>query len=282
MTACLRLPLSALMACLWLAAGTTKAQTPPDDPSVAPSQAVSELPPPEPAPAPASGWHYAVGLKLKADDVAHPGNQVKLRPIIGLRYGRWRIGQNTSEDWLRFSGYRKDTGVEYDWKDSDKLKVALSLRIQNITDNESFDGFGSGKNTLRGRASINYRLSPRWSIGTDITQDLMDRGDGTTVTVGASYLWPLDDRSSLSINSGVSWATADHWKTQYRTAPAPSAPWHAGLGGLGAGLSYRYSIRPQWAWFGTVSTSRALGQVNEVSPSLLSWNGQIGLIYFSR
>lgn len=229
-----------------------------------------------------SPWHYALGLKLKADDVAHPGNQVRLRPVIGLRYGRWRIGQSTNEDWLRFSGYRKDTGLEYDWKDSEKLKVALSLRVQNITDNESFDGFGSGKHTVRGRASISYRLTPRWSIGTDFTQDLLNRGDGTTVTMGVSYLWPLDERSALSLNTGVSWATATHWQTQYRQLPPPSAPWHAGLGGLGLGLSYRHSIRPQWAWFGTLGTTRALGQVNEVNPSLLSWSGQIGLLYFSR
>ena len=241
-----------------------------------------QAPSSEPDSATPNVWHYALGLKLKADDVSHPGGQVKLRPIIGLRYGRWRIGQSTSEDWLRFSAYRKDTGLEYDWKDSDKLKVALSLRIQNITNNESFDGFASGKNTVRGRASINYRLTPHWSIGTDFTQDLLGRGDGTTLSMGASYLWPLDDRSSLSINSGVNWATADHWQTQYRTVALPAAPWHAGLGGVGAGLSYRYSIRPQWAWFGTVGTNRALGQVKEVSPSLLTWSGQIGLLYFSR
>lgn len=244
-----------------------------------PTEEATQAPSSPPTPA---TWQYALGLKLKADDVAHPGNQVRLRPVIGLRYGRWRIGQSTNTDWLRFNGFRKDTGLEYDWKDSDKVKVALSLRLQNITENESADGFGPGLKTLRGRASINYRLTPRWSIGTDITQDLLNRGDGSTLTAGVSYLWPLDERSTLSINSGVNWATASHWQTQYRTAPPPAAAWHAGVGGIGAGLSYRYSSHPQWAWFGTVGTSRALGQVNEVSPSLLTWSGQIGLLYFSR
>ena len=44
----------------------------------------------------------------------------------------------------------------------------------------------------------------------------------------------------------------------------------------------RYAFTPQWAWFGTVGSSRHLGQVNAVSPSTLSWNGQIGVLYFSR
>ena len=29
-------------------------------------------------------------------------------------------------------------------------------------------------------------------------------------------------------------------------------------------------------------TARHLGQVDDISPSKLSWNGQIGLLYFSR
>jgi outer membrane scaffolding protein for murein synthesis (MipA/OmpV family) len=54
------------------------------------------------------------------------------------------------------------------------------------------------------------------------------------------------------------------------------------LGSVGLGLSYRYAFTPQWAWFGTVGNSRHLGQVHAVSPSTLSWNGQIGVLYFSR
>jgi hypothetical protein len=280
-----------LVIALWLAGTATGAQATAPQENAPPSAPLEQGPDSEPAgPAPeADGqsaqpprWRYALGLKLKTDDMSLlPGN-AQWRPVIGVRYGRWRFGQNTSDDWLRFSGYRKDTGLEYDWKNSEKLKIALSMRIQNITDNESFDGFSGGRNTLRGRASISYRLNPRWSIGTDFTQDLLNRGDGTTVTVGASYLWPLNDRSSLSINSGVGWATADHWQTQYRQTTQPTNAWHSGLGSLAGGISYRYSIQPQWAWFAVLNTSRALGQAAEVSPHTLTWSSQIGLLYFSR
>ena len=64
--------------------------------------------------------------------------------------------------------------------------------------------------------------------------------------------------------------------------PPPLGGWKAGLGELGLGMSYRYALSSQWAWFGTLGTSRHLGQVNDVSPSAMSWNGQIGLLYFSR
>jgi len=238
----------------------------------------------EPAPAdkPTSPWLYTLGVKVQSHDVAGTGTSVVLRPILGLRYGRWRLGHPTGTEWLNFSGYRKESNLAYQLRDDDRLKVGLSLRVQNLQDNSSFDGFSSGQNTLRGRVSVNYRLNQRWSLGSDLSQDLMNRGDGTTVSVGASYGLPLSDRSALSLSAGLNWATADHWATQWRNAPAPAEPWQAGLGSLGVGMSYRYALTPQWAWFGTLGTSRPLGQVQTISPHNLNWQGQMGLLYFSR
>ncbi len=245
----------------------------------------SALPDPTAAPqAPdtAHTWRYTVGLKLKTRDLADARTTLALRPVLGLRYGRWRFGHATGDEWLQFSGYRQEANLAYQWRDDQRLKADLSLRVQNLQDNSSFDGFSSGKNTLRGRIGVNYRLNQRWSMGTDITQDLMGRGDGTTLSVGASYGLPLSERSALNLSGGVNWATADHWATQLRLLPPPENGWHAGLGSVGLGLSYRYAITPQWAWFGTLGTSRHLGQVQQVSPSTLSWSGQIGVLYFSR
>jgi hypothetical protein len=225
---------------------------------------------------------YTLGLKLKTRELSDGHTELALRPVLGFRYGRWRLGHATGDEWLAFSGYRKESNLAYQLRDDERLKVALSLRIQNLQDNSSFDGFSSGKNTLRARVGVNYALNKRWSVGTDMTQDLMDRGDGTTLSVGASYGLPLSERSALSLSGGVEWATADHWATQLRLLPPPPGGWHSGLGSVGLGLSYRYAFTPQWAWFGTVGSSRHLGQVHAVSPSTLSWNGQIGVLYFSR
>ena len=227
-------------------------------------------------------WRYTLGLKIKSGDETDGSKSVALRPVLGLRYGRWRLGYATGDEWLKFSGYRKETNVAYELRDNEKLNIALSARVQNLKDNSSFDGFASGKNTVRARVSVGYQLNSRWAIGSDVTQDLMNRGDGTTVSLGLSHLWPLSDHSSLSLSGGTTWASGQHWATQWRVQPAPPEGWHAGLGELGLGMSYRYAITSQWAWFGTLGTSRHLGQVNDVSPSQLSWNSQIGLLYFSR
>lgn len=231
---------------------------------------------------PAHQWRYTLGLKVKTHNLADASTDVALRPVLGLRYGRWRLGHATGDEWLAFSGYRKEANLAYQLRDDERLKVDLSLRVQNLKDNSNFDGFSSGKNTLRARIGVNYQLNKRWSLGTDVTQDLMGRGDGTTLSVGASYGLPLNEHSTLSLSAGVNWATADHWATQMHLLPTPPGGWHAGLGSVGMGLSYRYALTPQWAWFGTVGSSRHLGQVDTASPSTLSWSGQIGVLYFSR
>lgn len=227
-------------------------------------------------------WLYTLGVKAQSRDVADASTDLSVRPVLGLSYGRWRFGHPTGTDWLRFSGYRKESNLAYQLRDDERVKVGLSLRVQNLKDNSSFDGFSSGQNTLRGRVSVSYRLDSRWALGSDVTQDLMGRGDGTTLSVGTSYALPLDERSTLSLSAGLNWASARHWATEWRLAPTPEGGWHAGLGSLGFGLSYRYAVTPQWAWFGTLGTVRPLGQVQSVSPNALNWTGQLGLLYFSR
>lgn len=273
----------------WAAVGINLAQAQGSDTTaptelVAPSHGAAMPPTPETTPTkdPAKRWRYTLGLKLKTQDLGDASTSLALRPVLGVRYGRWRLGHATGDEWLAFSGYRKESNLAYQLREDERLQVALSLRVQNLQDNSSFDGFSSGKNTLRARMGVNYQLNKRWSVGTDVTQDLMGRGDGTTLSVGASYGLPLSERSTLSLSAGVNWATADHWANQLRLLPPPPGGWHAGLGSVGLGLSYRYALTPQWAWFGTVGSSRHLGQVDTVSPSTLSWSGQIGVLYFSR
>jgi hypothetical protein len=235
--------------------------------------------------APASSdhvWHYSIGLRWRVDDVGLPAGNGSFRPMLGLRYGRWRLGSSTGDDWLRTASFLRISNVEYQWMDTGRTSVGLSARIQNLEDNAGFDGFAGGRNTVRARAHVVYRLTPRWSLDGAITQDLLLRGDGSTLTAGLSYLWPLGEHSSLGLSAGMTWATATHLRSRYREMPVPENGWQAGAASLGGGLSWRYSISPQWAWFATLGTTRPLGQLHQVSPSAHLWNGQLGLLYFSH
>ena len=98
-------------------------------------------------------WRYAVGLKLKTLDLADARTDLALRPVLGVHYGRWRLGHATGDEWLTFSGYRKESNLAYQLRDDERLKVALSLRIQNLQDNSSFDCLDSIFVVLQDRIS---------------------------------------------------------------------------------------------------------------------------------
>jgi hypothetical protein len=165
--------------------------------------------------------HVTLGGRVKVADVTDMRGTLKLRPVIGLRYGRWRFGVGDASDWLRFSGYRKEATLSYDWLDSQRASLRLSLRVHNLATGEGVDAFEAGRHTLRGRAQFNYALTSRWSLGGELTHDLLDRGDGQTLGAGASYRWPLDPRRAIYFNGGVTWGSARHW-THWRH------PWPSG------------------------------------------------------
>ena len=254
--------------------GAALASSPPAD--------VKDTPVQDSTAEPLHRWQYSIGLKATVQDVGAPMREARVRPMLGLRYGRWRIGADTGDHWLRHTGFIKEPNVEYEWLDTARLRVGLSARIQNLEDHSSFDGFSGGRNTVRARAYLTYRLTPHWSLDAEITQDLLLRGDGTTVSTGVSYLWPVGDRHTLGLSTGLGWATGTHLQTRYRELPVPAGGWQAGLATLGGGLSWRTQITPHWAWFASISTRRTLGQLGDISPSTTLWGGQTGVLYFSR
>lgn len=73
----------------------------------------------EPAP---TTLKYTLGLKIRMDDIHQTTQSTKLRPVVGLRYGKWRVGIGDGEEWLRFNSFRKEPSLSYQW-----LKNATSI-----------------------------------------------------------------------------------------------------------------------------------------------------------
>jgi hypothetical protein len=248
-------------------------------PSAAPEAAAAE-------PAPAKFTTYVVGLRLKFAEGPNGTTSAKLRPTLGFHYGRWKIGTNSDVDgWLAFSGFRKEPTVAYELSASERLSTSLSLRVHNLGTGESFDAFETGRHTLRGRILLGYQLDQRWAMGAEVTQDLLGRGDGTTLGLGLSRSIPLSEYGLLSASAGLTWGSGVHWRTANAKAPLASTL-HAGFGSLGVGLGYRYAFSPAWAWYANVGASRPVGQLSRInaatSASTWSTGGQIGLLYFGK
>lgn len=240
---------------------------------------------PEPTP-PKRQFRYTYGFKIDSPNLSRPKQELKLTPVLGFTYGPWRIGTNSDpESFLGFTAFRREPTVGYQAVDSEKFRILIGARIQNITTGEAINLLESGRYTLRGRLQAYYKLPQAWTLGSELTQDLMNRGDGTTLTLGASKAFEISGRQSLNFALGTTWATAKHWRTPYLTQPTLAAQANqlrAGFGSLGAGVTYRKELTRHLIWTCSLAADQALGQLQDLNGSRVNFSLQTGLLWFGQ
>ena len=227
-----------------------------------------------------SPWAYSLGAKLDIGDLRRI-NGFELTPSFGLRYGRWRMGAVDSQTWPQFGRALQDNSLTYDWMKDSRWQTALSASVLNLDQDATFDAFRSGRKTLRVKASLDYSLNRRWILGLNMTQDLLKRGDGTTLSPTLTYRKPLDDKSALLLSAYTTWATAPHWQTEAARDEGSALRQGAGLGVWGAQITYRQRWSPKWAFYSQLSTSRLISPTRPVRDPQ-GFGGQLGVIYFSH
>jgi hypothetical protein len=269
--------------CLYLGWSATAMQAGAQTQVLAPFETSEEADTPahQPSDAPTK-WRYTLGLRLRADDINQDTHSAKFRPVLGLRYGNWRVGIGDGQEWLRFNSFRKEPTLSYQWLEKRDVSLGISMRIHNLNTGEAFDIFEPGRKTLRSRILTNLRVTDRWSAGIEWTQDLLNRGDSSTLGLGISYAWPLSDHSELSLNTGITWAPAEHWRTAAGMNRMGAGGLTTGTGSVGSGLSYKHSLSKRWAWYSTLGVNKEVGSVAKLSGPHTLVNGQIGVLYFDR
>lgn len=247
----------------------------------APPETPPETPPP---PANVAPWTYSLGLRTDMDDLRHPGT-LKLHLSLGLRYGRWRIGQTDGSNWHRFGQVLQDSNLTYDVKQDDKWSMAISGSIINLDHNSQFDALKAGRKTLRAKAGVSYRLPNRWSVGLVATQDVFMRGDGTTLSPTLAYRQPLSEVSTLLFSQSMTWGNSTHWQTQQAREPLVRTHQGSGFGEYAAQLTLRRRLSPHWAVFSQVAAQHTLSPVMALPlPHAPNWtySAQVGLMYFDK
>jgi hypothetical protein len=227
-----------------------------------------------------SPWTYSLGAKLDIDDMRRI-NGLELTPSFGLRYGRWRVGAVDSQTWHQFGQALQDNSLTYDWLKDSQWQTGLSASVVNLDQDATFDAFKAGRKTLRIKASVDYSLNKRWILGLNMTQDLLKRGDGTTLSPTLTYRKPLDKDSALLLSAYTTWATATHWQTDAARTEGSALRQDAGLGVWGAQITYRHRWSPKWAFYSQLNTSRLISPSTPVTDPQ-GFSGQLGVIYFSH
>jgi hypothetical protein len=239
--------------------------------------------PPDDAAPVATPWTYSVTVRTEASDLSRAG-QLNLRASLGLRYGRWHIGQTDGTDWHRFGQVLQESNLTYDVRQDSKWSVAMSGSIINLDNNSQLNALRAGRKTLRLKAGVDYRLPNRWSVGLVTTQDLFMRGDGTTLSPTLTYRQPLSEVSTLMLSQSLTWANASHWQSQQALDPLARTHLGAGFGEYAAQLAYRLRLNKHWAVYSQLGAQHTLTPVTFTLTPTPGWtySGQIGVVYFDH
>ena len=226
--------------------------------------------------------YYTLGTRLKSNDMGDWQNTARVRPVIGLRYGKWQLGIGDGRAWRNLGQFGSEPTLSYQVMDEPDLNIGLSMRVHNVSTGESFDVFEGGKNTLRTRVMMHRKINKRWRLNGDWTQDILNKGDGTTLNLGLSYAWPVFQQSELILHADSTWATAEHWRNSASyVKQGPLDLVSTGFQKVSAGLTFKQSISRHWAWYSTFAISQPIAELKKVQAREIS-SGQIGILYFQR
>lgn len=230
-----------------------------------------------------SQFSYTLGLRIKSTDSENGQQSTRLRPIIGLRYGKWQIGIGDGRSWHNVGQFGTEPTLSYQLFEEPELSVGMSMRVHNVSTGETFDVFEGGKNTLRSRVMVQKKLNRQWRLNLDWTQDLLNKGDSTTLNLGGSYAWPVFKQSEHILSANTTWATAEHWRNTSLVLNTPSA--HSiptGFQKIGAGVTFKQNISKQWAWYSSLAIAHPIQNLKQVQGSKEWVNAQVGVLYFQR
>lgn len=225
---------------------------------------------------------WSAGVRLKMEDMRNPGHLTP-RPIIGLRYGRWRTGPVDGETWHRFGQIKTDNTLTYDWLDTARFRTSLSASIVNLSKDATLDALEPGLKTVRGKATLDYLGWSHWSVGLVATQDLLGRGAGTALSPSITYRQALSEDSTILLSQSATWATSTLWTTDHQLNPEGTVHQGTGWGSLDTSLTLRQRWKRHVSWYAQMSRSHVLGPLYPTAhPERTTWSAQAGLIYFGR
>ena len=225
---------------------------------------------------------YTLGTRLKSNDIGDWQNSARVRPVIGLRYGKWQLGIGDGRAWRNLGQFGSEPTLSYQVMDEPDLNIGFSMRVHNVSTGESFDVFEGGKNTLRTRVMMHRKINQRWRLNADWTQDILNKGDSTTLNLGLSYAWPVFQQSELILHADSTWATAEHWRNSGSQVKQGTLDLvSSGFQKVSAGLTFKQSISKHWAWYSSYAISQPIAELRKAQAREIS-SGQIGILYFQR
>ena len=217
-------------------------------------------------------FNYALGVAMGASP-SYAGSderKLRLRPVLALQYGRFRLSSSRGSSVLHHGIDTRGSGASATLVERDRFNLSASLRIDNgrsASDAALLRGLPEVRTTLRGRLSMGYALTDRWSLSAGLSQDLLGRSGGADLHTGVQYAFDVTPLTRLNFGVGAAMGNATFMRTQFGvpasaasqgSALAPFSP-GGGLYSVDAGMGVMTALSRHWVAFGSVGFSQLRG-----------------------
>ena len=208
-------------------------------------------------------WRVALGAGLDYVPKFPGSDSHKILPLpfIAASYGRFFFGA--------FPGAASIAGVgvnlyqDRHWRFGAAISAGLAERKES--DDARLQGLGDVRRTASAGVALAY-TQDWYVLGGSVLTDILNRGQGTLVSLNAIARHRASDRLTFFGGPGITWADARYTRTFFGVSADQSAAsglpefgthpgWNSARLGLGAG----YRITERWSALGFASLSTLLG-----------------------
>lgn len=236
---------------------------------------------------------YVLGATL-VSSAQYPGSdqrETKLRPLWAYQYGRWRLSSSRASAVLGFARDAAGPGASAELVNAKNWHLGAAFRFDSgrkASDSPDLHGLPDVPRTLRGRIYASYAFNRQWSIGGNVSQDLLGRGGGAQASIDLGHRYWVTPRIEWTSGMGVTLANQRNMTTYFGISDAqasqsgqrPFAP-GAGLRDVHLGTGLTTTITPHWIAFANIGWSRLLGDaaVSPLTRRASSVAGTLGIVY---
>ena len=236
-------------------------------------------------------FNYALGAIVGSspDYAGGDGRKNSLRPAWAIEYGRFRLSTSRGSAFMGHGLGPRESGASATLAQGDQFNLSASLRIDKGRDGSDAPilvGLPSVRSTLRARVSAGYALTPRWSVGAGLSQDILGRDGGAQLSTSVGYTWPVTEQTKVTFGAGASFGDRTYLRGHFGVPAGGSGALSAfdpgaGLYSVDAGVEVMSAINRHWVILGAARVSQLKGDARR-SPLTVEPTGysvSVGLAY---
>jgi outer membrane protein len=224
----------------------------------------------------------------------YPGSdrsEIKLRPLWAYQYGRWRLSTSRASAVLGFATDAAGPGASAELVATKDWHIGAAFRFDSgrkASDSPRLNGLSDVARTLRGRIYASYTINKQWSIGGNVSQDLLGRGGGAIAGIDVGHRYWITPNLEWTNGIGATLADKRNMSTYFgisaeQAIQSGQRPFSASAGfrdiHLGTGLTT--ALTPRWIAFGNVGWSRMLesAAASPLTRRANSFGATVGIAY---